>query len=58
MIIHLKYNPPAVGSITLRTSWFMVSEESNHEYRVVYRDEKKCYKAVYGVKSVELLFNG
>lgn len=58
MVLYLKYNPPAVGSIALRTSWFMVSEEGKNEYKVIYRDENNCYKAIYGVKSVELLFNG
>ena len=58
MVLHLNYNPPALGSLTIRTSWFMVSEEGKNNFRVIYRDEKNCYKAVYDVGSVELLFHG
>jgi hypothetical protein len=58
MVLHLKFRPPQLGSLTIRTTWFMVSEEDKNNYKVIYRDERNCYKAVYDVDSVELLFNG
>lgn len=55
MILYMKYKSPVVGSLTVRTDFFMVTKEKE-SYKVVYQ-EGKGYRAVYNVASFEVLFN-
>lgn len=56
MILYMKYKSPVIGSLTVRTDFFMVTQEKD-SYKVVYA-EGKCYRAVYNVSTFEVLFNG
>lgn len=55
MILYMKYKSPVVGSLTVRTDFFMVTKEKS-SYKVVYK-EGNGYRAVYNVQSFEVLFN-
>lgn len=55
MILYMKYQSPVVGSLTVRTEFFMVTKEKD-SYKVVYKDGNG-YRCVYNVRSFEVLFN-
>ena len=56
MILHMKFAPPLIGTITVKTPFFMVSEEKK-EYRIMYKTQNG-YRGIYNVSSFEVLQDG
>ena len=57
MILFIKYAPPQVGFLTVKTIWFMVSQEKDGTYKILYKTENG-YRGIYNVLLFEVHVNG